>query len=237
MKSGLLSFALILLFYNLSAQDVIRFYNDSKVGYKNKLTGEIIVSPHFQSGSEMVDHYALVVDGTKRGFIDDNGKIIIPCIYDDATLFYHGLSCVKLNEKYGCINFSGIVIIPFEYDFASDFKNDLARVKRNDKCGFIDSTGSIIVPLQYNDAGEFSEGLAPVKNNQNKWGFINTSGKIIIDAKYDQAQSFVSGEAMVIQKDETLMINNRGRKLREVENREEEEHERNSKNFHKKIFE
>ena len=99
--------------------------------------------------------------------------------------------------------------------------------------GFIDSSGTIIIPLQYNDAGEFSEGMAVVKTDKNKWGYINPSGKFIIEEKYEQAQNFVNGEAVVVYKDETILINNRGKKLKEVENREEDERERQEQKFHK----
>jgi hypothetical protein len=38
----------------------------------------------------------------KWGFIDETGKEIIPCKYDDARSFSHGCACVKIegNEIY-----------------------------------------------------------------------------------------------------------------------------------------
>ena len=75
--------------------------------------------------------------------------------------------------------------------------------------------------------------MAVVKTDKNKWGYINPSGKYIIEAKYEQAQNFVNGEAVVVYKDETILINNRGKKLKEVENREEDERERQEQKFHK----
>lgn len=55
-----------------SGQDVIRFYQAGKVGYKNKSTGEIVVQPNYTAGSEMMpDRTALVLEGRKRGFINN----------------------------------------------------------------------------------------------------------------------------------------------------------------------
>ena len=35
----------------------------------------------------------------KIGFIDKLGKVVIPCMYDDAYSFSDALACVKLNGK------------------------------------------------------------------------------------------------------------------------------------------
>lgn len=227
------TFSLIFLSFSVSAQNVIRYYNDSKVGYKNKFTNEIIVPPIYNAGSEMFGNYALIMVGSKRGYIDDKGNVLIPPIYDDATQFFHGIASVKINGVYGFVNIKGETVIPFDFTFASDFKNELARVEKDGKWGFIDSTGIFIIPLQYIAAGDFSEGLAPIKNVKSKWGFIDVKGKIIIPMKYDQAQSFLNGEALVTERDESIMINKNGRKIMEVEKPGEDEKEENERSFRK----
>src|SRR5436190_22307507 len=89
----------------VNAQDVIRFYQGGKVGYKNKVTGEIVVQPNYTAGSEMMpDKTALVLEGRKRGFINDKGEVIIPFMYDDASIFSDGLARVMKEGKHGYIN-------------------------------------------------------------------------------------------------------------------------------------
>ncbi|MEO8088171.1 MAG: WG repeat-containing protein, partial [Bacteroidota bacterium] len=97
-----------------SAQNVIRFYAGGKVGYKNKLSGEIVVQPIYSAGSEMMaDNTALVIEGRKRGFINEKGEVIIPFIYDDASVFFDGLARVMKDGKHGYINVKNETVIPF----------------------------------------------------------------------------------------------------------------------------
>ena len=52
----------------------------------------------------------------KYGFIDSNGKEVIPCQYDYAYPFYMGLAVVKIKEQMGIIDCEGKTVISFEYD-------------------------------------------------------------------------------------------------------------------------
>ena len=92
-----------------NAQNVIRFYENGKVGYK-KSTGEIIIPATYPAGSEMMENYAIVLKGNKRGYINDKGETIIPFIYDDASVFSSGLACVMKENKYGYINMHDILL-------------------------------------------------------------------------------------------------------------------------------
>lgn len=49
------------------------------------------------------------------GFIDKNGKEIIPCNYDVARNFNEGLAAITLNVKWGFIEKSGREVTPFNY--------------------------------------------------------------------------------------------------------------------------
>lgn len=69
----------------------------------------------------------------KYGFIDKNGKLIIPLIYDSASSFSEGLALVKKDGKYGYIDKKGEVVIPLIYDDAQIFSQGSAWVKKNDK--------------------------------------------------------------------------------------------------------
>lgn len=209
-----------------SAQNVIRFYEGGKVGYKNKLSGEMVVAPHYTAGSEMQsNNTALVLEGRKRGFINDKGQVIIPFMYDDASVFFDGLARVMKDGKHGYINMKNETVIPFVYDFADDFKNGLARVQKGGKFGWIDATGKEAIALQYTNAFNFGDGLAPVRTEDGKWGFINAQGKYELAAKYSDARPFSNGEALVKEAGEEkyIFINKTGKKLREMKNMEEEE--------------
>ena len=73
----------------------------------------------------------------KYGFIDRTNKVIVSAKYDEAGLFYQGLSAVKLNGKCGFVDETGKVVIPLIYEEAYGFDNDYGdgkgHVKLNGK--------------------------------------------------------------------------------------------------------
>ena len=85
------------------------------------------------------------------GYIDREGKEVIPLIYDGAFNFSEGLARVAIED-------SG-----------------------KEKCGYIDTTGKEVIPLIYDGAYSFSEGLAMVGMEDSegdiKWGYIDMTGK------------------------------------------------------------
>lgn len=52
----------------------------------------------------------------KWGFINKEGKNVIPCQYDKVASFREGLVAVVKNGKSGYINTKGKEIVPFIYD-------------------------------------------------------------------------------------------------------------------------
>jgi hypothetical protein len=48
----------------------------------------------------------------KAGFIDADGKIVIPPSFEDAASFSEGLVSGKINRRWGAIDASGKLVIP-----------------------------------------------------------------------------------------------------------------------------
>ena len=59
---------------------------------------------------------AIVEKDDKSGFIDKEGREVIPCMYDAAGSFSEGLAYVKKDDKWGYIDKTGREIIPFIYE-------------------------------------------------------------------------------------------------------------------------
>lgn len=132
----------------------------------------------------------------KYGYIQTNGKIILPVIYDDA-FYQKGVIVVSLNGKCGIMNRYGETILPLTYDsIYGGSEGEFFRVKLKDKYGFIDKTGKIKIPLIYDFAESFKYGFARVKLDS-KFGYIDKSGKVIIDLLYESAEDFEDGFAKV----------------------------------------
>lgn len=125
----------------------------------------------------------------KWGFIDKEGKTIIPFEYDDADYFFEGLARVKKNGKYGFIDKQGKIIIPFEYDDVGSFFKGLANVKKNGKWGYIDKQDKTIIPFEYDEVRPFHQKIVSVKKNE-KWGFIDVEGNTIVPFEFEEAKGF-----------------------------------------------
>ena len=58
----------------------------------------------------------------KYGYIDEKGKLVIPCKWRDARYFSEGLARVKNdNERWGFIDKTGGVVIEFRWEQTGDF--------------------------------------------------------------------------------------------------------------------
>ncbi|WP_308575635.1 WG repeat-containing protein [uncultured Fusobacterium sp.] len=138
----------------------------------------------------------------KYGYIDDNGKVIIPFEYEYAEDFNEGLAIVWKGYKLlvddyfkcGYIDKTGKEVISIKYDDVEKFKNGIAKVTENRESFFINKMGEI--SFKYDKANDFSEGLAAVEK-AGKWGYIDRTRKEVIPFKYDEANDFSEGLAAI----------------------------------------
>ena len=54
--------------------------------------------------------------GGKYGFVNEEGKLVIPVIYDFARAFSEGFAAVKRNREWGFVDKTGKEVIPCVYD-------------------------------------------------------------------------------------------------------------------------
>ncbi len=135
----------------------------------------------------------------KYGYINEAGKLVIPCKWKSAESFSEGLARVEdANGKYGFINKKGKLVIPCKWKGAGSFWEGLAEVKdANDKYGFINKTGKLVIPCQWQTTWGFHEGLAKVRDANDKCGFIDKTGKLVSPCQWRWACNFYEGLAYV----------------------------------------
>lgn len=158
---------------------------------------------------------ALVQKDGKYGFVDKDGTVVIPLIYDDAAQrFEEGTARVKKDRKWGFVDKEGTVVVPLIYDnVALNFSEGRAMVNKDRKWGFVDKDGTVVIPLIYDGVGNFSEGWAMVKKD-GKWGYVDKKGTVVIPRIYDDAGYFSEGRAGIgkngkwgyVDKDGTVVI-------------------------------
>ena len=143
--------------------------------------------------------------GTKAGYIDKTGKVVIPAEYGTIGEFSEGLADAEKDGKFGFIDKTGKAVIPFQYPWTEygrplgEFHEGLAAVLTDEGLGYIDKTGAEVIPFQYDYGLSFSEGLAAVQKD-GKWGFIDKTGAEIIPFQYGRASSF-SEDLAAVEKD------------------------------------
>lgn len=145
-----------------------------------------------------------VKNGTLRelscGYINENGKEIIPLIYTGVRDFHEGLAAVKIGNfstgKWGFINIQGELIIPYLFDKPRAFSDGLAKVVYNNEWCFIDRQGNQVISLKnYDNASKFHNGYAFVSQRNNSFweatfGVIDKTGAEVIPCNVNCFQSW-----------------------------------------------
>jgi hypothetical protein len=141
-----------------------------------------------------------VYKNNQWGYINTQGREVIPCEYDMVYNFSNGLARVNIGGKLGFIDKKNKIVIPIEYDLAYDFSEGLAPVEKKGKMGIIDTLGNVVVPIEYEYIGsaKISEGLIPVmKKMFTACGYIDIKNNIKIPFEYRNVSIFSEGLAKV----------------------------------------
>lgn len=166
------------------------------------------------NASKFQNGLLLVKIGDKWGYMDTEGKMAIPAIYDDGNDFTEGFSTVKKGGKLIIIDTKGKEIEPAVAAMdIKDFSEGLAPFRAMDKkFGFVNGEGEMVIPAQFESVGYFSNGLAWAKTADKKLGYIDKSGKWVIEPKFEAGKEFdvKSGLARVKQGDQWLYVNKKG---------------------------
>ena len=170
---------------------------------------------------------AMVKIKARWGAIDNRGKQIIPCIYEDISdSFQEELAIVKLNGKWGLINKTGELLSRCFFEKIDSFSGGFAKVKldkmlfsyddvvigdstfehglslkfnKNGEYGYIDKMGRITTPCIFEEAEPFLNGIARVYVN-GKWNLIDTNNTILEISDIEKTYKFI----------EDLAIKNKG---------------------------
>ena len=116
------------------------------------------------------------------GFVNNQGKVVIPLKFDYAEGFVNGLSSVSLDYSWGLIDIEGRMIIPNQYEYVSGLSDGLIRASvfdGNSRYGYLNLQNEIVIPFEYSYAEDFYNGYAIVSNN-GKTGVIDKDNNIVV---------------------------------------------------------
>ncbi|UXP34043.1 WG repeat-containing protein [Reichenbachiella agarivorans] len=144
---------------------------------------------------------AIVKDG-KWGFLDTQGKLVIPTKYEKVTEFSEDKAIAELAGSFYLLDKTGKET-PINIENLANvkpFSEGLAPFQTTDKkMGFIDKTGKVIIQAKFDGVGYFSGGLAWARTEGDMIGYINPSGEWAINPKFQTTKDFdpTSGMARV----------------------------------------
>lgn len=167
--------------------------------------GTITYDSRFEEVGNFHEGLATVKKNKKMGFINEEGKIVIPLVYDYADYFAEGLAYVvtKTEPYTSVVSFidktnTKILTLKGYEAYSRQFHDGLFAVKNSDGWGYIDRSGRTVIKNQYSACGkDFDNGFATVGvwvGSGTKYGIIDRSGKEIFPLKYfDISDGFAEG--------------------------------------------
>src|SRR3972149_3578284 len=75
------------------------------------------------------------VSKDKTGYISQEGKVLIPFVFEEGREFSEGLAAVLMDGKWGYINEKAEIVIKPLYQDAGNFVDDMAWVQVKGKYG------------------------------------------------------------------------------------------------------
>lgn len=190
----------------IDSKEVHNWFNGERLGdRKVKIAAQFAWVGVFRDGMARVtregrtEKQTFALEEAKWGWIDEDGKEVIPCQFDMATDMYEGVALFEAGKKWGAVDKTGRIIVPAEYDDVVHVSEERIRVEKDKKLGFYDIHGSLIVPIQYDFATDYKDGFSVVARD-NKYGWLDKEGHEIALGVYDRVVSF-SEELAAVQKD------------------------------------
>ncbi|CAH1194252.1 hypothetical protein PAECIP111892_01507 [Paenibacillus auburnensis] len=128
------------------------------------------------------------------GYLNAQGKEVLPPVYLDAGDFMNGTALVKVSEgEYALIDPKGTVLHTYKHPYVGNPGDGLLAYQEteNGKYGYLNLDGSVAIKPQFTAAMPFSEGRAVINTAEdygNAYGLIDKQGKQIVPANYYEVQ-------------------------------------------------
>jgi hypothetical protein len=101
-----------------------------------------------------------VADSEGHGFIDRQGRLVIPLRYTHAQQFTEGLAPVMVESgACGYIDHAGLEVIKLRFKYCRLFSDGIAPVDVEGGSTFIDRSGRPISATVFDEVGRFRRGV------------------------------------------------------------------------------
>lgn len=137
--------------------------------------GKRLTDSTFTSGRDPIDGIAPVARAGKWGLINAQGKLIVPCLYEDVMWAAANRIFIKKGTLWSLADYNGKPIGNLAFSNAEPFREGYARVVSNNSMGLIDMQGNWVLKPLYKDLFEvknqmtatyqpFGSRTVPIKN-------------------------------------------------------------------------
>lgn len=158
-------------------------------------SGVWALEPSWSNVRPYSEGLAAVEQDGKWGFINEAGKIVIPCVYREVGDFHNGRAAVREASTFSYIDPDGDIAVKAAYTSAGIFGSDMAFVEQDGKQYTIDKVGQKITSWGNERGTYYSEGFAVIKSG-NTCSYYDTTRKRRFTG-FEDARPFSGGMAAV----------------------------------------
>lgn len=134
------------------------------------------------------------------GYVDGQGKTVIPFIYEDGRPFCKGKAWVQKDGKWGIINAKGEEVMPFQFNGTGSLSESVMFAWRDsaDVSQYIIYTndGVRVNPKTYSSVRMATGGYIPVTCN-GRDGLLDLEGREALPCEYDFVDNFAEHKLCV----------------------------------------
>jgi hypothetical protein len=185
------------VFY-FDSDNYVGVVKNKKYGVVNQTTGKFFLECVYDAPFEFTDgiipalgNLSVVYRNGKSGLINEKGREIVPCVYDNVKnpfkdLYLDIYATAQQNNKIGVIDTLGQLVVPCVYDEIKSNEDleslDVIRKKKHGVFSLLEKKETV-APL-YDNTIYFEGDYAIVSINK-KYGAIDKQGKVVVPINFD----------------------------------------------------
>ena len=147
----------------------------------------------FNGTGDFHNGYCMVAQDGMFGMVNSEGKITVPCKYEEISDCYPEKVVWAWVKSYPSEDIvlvdvrDGKQLTASSYSSTKDFESGVAWVSKNDLYGLVDATGKELIAPTYVEVGKFKHGIAFMRKDPNGLlGYVNDKGKQLTDNEFDR---------------------------------------------------
>lgn len=187
-----------------------KVYREGMVGLVDTSLTELL-PPEYRDIGDYYNGRIKVKKDSLWGYTDEQFRIRIPMVYDNATMFrYPMLTEVTQNKKMGVIGRYGQEIIPLHYTkITFDYGCDRIYAEKADGIDIYDKEGRLLLHTDFGYIGMYGRDNYVAYRQNGKLGFMDFDFQVLYEPEFDGCGRFYDGLAWVRKDEKGGYINER----------------------------